>query len=74
MRRQTSNTPAALPDRYLSPTDLATILGIPVQTLYQWRYLRTGPPALKIGRHIRYDPAAVRWWIDQQAGDDPRAA
>jgi predicted DNA-binding transcriptional regulator AlpA len=71
--RPTNDPPAGLPDRYLSPTDLAAILGVPVQTLYQWRYLRTGPPAIKLGRHLRYDPVAVKRWIDQQTDHD-RAA
>lgn len=42
-------------------------LGIPVGTLYQWRHRRTGPPARKIGRHLRYDPADVRAWVREQA-------
>ena len=42
-------------------------LGVPVGTLYQWRHRRTGPPALKIGRHLRYDPAEVHAWAKGQA-------
>lgn len=48
--------------------DVATFLGVPVATLYQWRYRRTGPRAHRVGRHLRYDPAEVRAWLDQQAG------
>jgi hypothetical protein len=64
MRR--TNPTAALPERYLTPSDLAGILGVPVQTLYQWRYLGTGPPGFRVGRHLRYDPVAVRCWVDEQ--------
>lgn len=39
-------------------------LGVPVQTLYQWKWLGQGPPVHKIGRHLRYDPAEVRAWVD----------
>ncbi|QSB14047.1 helix-turn-helix domain-containing protein [Natronosporangium hydrolyticum] len=46
--------------------DVATYLGVPVATLYQWRYRRTGPRARRIGRHLRYDPADIRAWLDQQ--------
>ncbi|MGH3897968.1 MAG: helix-turn-helix domain-containing protein [Pseudonocardiaceae bacterium] len=46
--------------------DLADYLQLPVQTLYQWRRKNSGPPAKKCGRHLRYDPAAVRRWV---AGD-----
>jgi predicted DNA-binding transcriptional regulator AlpA len=42
-------------------------LGVPVGTLYQWRHRRIGPPALKIGRHLRYDPAEVYAWVKGQA-------
>lgn len=47
--------------------DVSAFLRIPVETLYQWRKKRVGPPARKIGRHLRYDPAAVRAWFNDQA-------
>jgi predicted DNA-binding transcriptional regulator AlpA len=63
--RITEPRPRALPDRFLTPKDLAEMLGIPIQTVYQWRYLRVGPPGFRVGRHLRYDPRAVLLWIDQ---------
>jgi predicted DNA-binding transcriptional regulator AlpA len=42
---------------------VADLLAVPVQTLYQWRRKRTGPPAFRVGRHLRYDPAQLRAWI-----------
>ena len=63
-RRPSEPTP--LPDRFLTPVDLAKLLGVPVETIYQWRYKRTGPPGFRVGRHVRFDPAVVRKWIDQQ--------
>ena len=50
------------------PEQLAEFLGIPLKTLYAWRYQRKGPPGLRLGRHIRYDPAKVRAWLEQQGG------
>jgi predicted DNA-binding transcriptional regulator AlpA len=47
--------------------DVSSFLGVPVATLYQWRYRRTGPRASRVGRHLRYDPADVRAWLDRQA-------
>ena len=48
--------------------DVSAYLGVPVQTLYAWRKARTGPPAAKVGKHLRYDPDAVRaWFIEQTA-------
>jgi hypothetical protein len=39
---------------------VSAYLGVPVATLHQWRYRRTGPRAARVGRHLRYDPADVR--------------
>ncbi|HEY2671845.1 MAG TPA: helix-turn-helix domain-containing protein [Rugosimonospora sp.] len=47
--------------------EVSAFLRIPVGTLYQWRHRRTGPPAAKVGRHLRYNPTEVRAWLDQQA-------
>lgn len=52
-----------LPDRYLTPVDLADLLGVPVETVYQWRRKRTGPQGFRIGRHLRYDPQDVARWV-----------
>lgn len=41
----------------------AEYLGVPVATLYRWRYVRTGPTAFRVGRHLRYDPDEVRRWL-----------
>lgn len=46
--------------------DVAQYLRVPVQTLYQWRRKHTGPPARKCGRHLRYDPTAVRRWATNE--------
>ncbi|MEX1133970.1 MAG: helix-turn-helix domain-containing protein [Acidimicrobiia bacterium] len=54
------------PDRLLSVQDLADYLGVPVTTLYQWRYRREGPPGFRVGRHIRYRWQDVLDWIDRQ--------
>ncbi|MEU1377710.1 helix-turn-helix domain-containing protein [Streptomyces triculaminicus] len=61
---------AGLPDRYLTPDDVAALFGVPLETVYQWRKKRTGPPAFRVGRHLRYDPAAVhRWTAERMAAD-----
>ncbi|MCR0986064.1 helix-turn-helix transcriptional regulator [Streptomyces albidoflavus] len=52
-----------LPDRYLTPADLADLLGVPVETIYQWRRKDTGPRGFRVGRHLRYDPEDVRAWV-----------
>ncbi|WP_328654522.1 helix-turn-helix domain-containing protein [Micromonospora sp. NBC_00330] len=47
--------------------DVSAYLGVPVQTLYTWRKRRIGPPAGRVGRHLRYDPDAVRAWFADQS-------
>ncbi|MGW0486588.1 helix-turn-helix transcriptional regulator [Streptomyces olivaceus] len=56
----------SLPDRYLTPLDLADLLGIPVETVYQWRRKQTGPRGFRVGRHLRFDPEDVRVWVESQ--------
>jgi predicted DNA-binding transcriptional regulator AlpA len=50
-----------------SVEDVAVFLRVPVETLYQWRKRKYGPPAARIGRHLRYDPADVRAWFRSRA-------
>lgn len=52
-----------LPDRYLTPVDLADLLGVPIETVYQWRRKDTGPRGFRVGRHLRFDPEDVRTWV-----------
>lgn len=58
---------SGLPDRYLTPEDIAALFGVPLETVYQWRKKRSGPPGFRIGKHVRYDPAAVRDWVTHQS-------
>jgi excisionase family DNA binding protein len=55
---------ALLLSRYLTPVDLADLLGVPVDTIYQWRSRHVGPLGFRVGRHLRFDPRAVQEWID----------
>ncbi|GAA4329840.1 hypothetical protein GCM10023178_42770 [Actinomadura luteofluorescens] len=48
-----------LPDRYLTPEDIASLFSVPLETVYQWR--------------IRYDPAAVRQWATERMAADTAA-
>ncbi|MFI0241260.1 helix-turn-helix domain-containing protein [Streptomyces sp. NPDC016845] len=56
----------ALPDRYLTPTDVANLFGVPVETVYQWRRKHTGPRGFRVGRHLRFDPEDLRAWVESQ--------
>jgi excisionase family DNA binding protein len=59
-------TRRALPERFLTPLDLADLLGMPVETVYQWRRKGTGPRGFRVGRHLRFDPADVSAWVADQ--------
>ena len=53
-------------DRLMSLTDVSEMLGIPVHTLYRWRYKGDGPVGYRVGRHVRYRREAVEAWLEQQ--------
>ena len=54
----------ARPAPLWTPNDVAEFLCVPVATLYQWRSRGIGPPARRVGRHLRYHLDAVRAWFD----------
>ena len=53
-------------DQLLTVEELADYLGVPVATLYQWRYRREGPPGFRVGRYVRYRRTDVKAWIERQ--------
>ena len=50
-------------EKLWSVQDVSDYLDIPVQTLYQWRTKNYGPPGVRIGKYIRYEPDDVRAWF-----------
>lgn len=58
---------AHLPDRLLTPAEVAEYLGVPEKTLAQWRSDRHGPLPLRIGRYVRYRLCDIQLWVDEQA-------
>jgi excisionase family DNA binding protein len=50
-------------EKLLTPEEVASILGVPRATLYKWRLVGEGPPALKVGKHLRYRPADLDAWL-----------
>lgn len=53
--------------RFLKPEELAELFRVPLETVYQWRRKRTGPPGFRVGRHLRYELDAVLEWVAQQS-------
>ncbi|MET3770228.1 excisionase family DNA binding protein [Marisediminicola sp. UYEF4] len=58
---------SAAPRVYLSPAQVAELLGVPVKTIYTWTSERTGPTFYKLGRHVRFIEADVHSWVDGRA-------
>ena len=50
-------------DRLLDVQQLASYLRIPVKTQYAWRYRQVGPPAIRVGRHLRYRWEDIAGWL-----------
>jgi excisionase family DNA binding protein len=59
-------------EQLLSVKDLSRVLQVPVSTIYQWRHRGEGPPPIRVGRHLRFDPADVSAWIEvRKVGSSP---
>jgi excisionase family DNA binding protein len=59
---RSSNTTAL--DALMSVTEVATLLKVPVTTIYQWRHRGEGPRPIRVGRYLRFDPSDVARWIE----------
>lgn len=66
--RSRGSSPGGTMEKLMSAEEVADFLGVPVNTLYQWRHKGTGPDAFRVGRHLRYDPVAVREWLGAHMG------
>ena len=62
-----ASVPVVTAERLWTAQDVSAFLVVPVATLHQWRYLGIGPAAYRVGRYLRYDPAAVMAWLSTQA-------
>jgi excisionase family DNA binding protein len=59
-------------DEFLEPEEVSAALKIPIPTLYMWRHRRSGPPAIRVGRHLRYSRRALEQWLEERAEDERR--
>jgi hypothetical protein len=57
-----THTPALL-DGWLSRAQVATEIGVSVDTLQRWETRRIGPPCVRIGRKVLYRADAFRDWL-----------
>lgn len=54
---------------WLSPDQLASWLGVPTRTVYDWLQRDQAPRSYKIGRHRRFRRADVERWLAERASD-----
>ena len=50
-------------DPLRSPKEFSTQARVPLPTVYKWQSERTGPPFIKVGRHVRYRQSAIDDWF-----------
>jgi excisionase family DNA binding protein len=48
--------------------EAAAYLNVPVATLRWWRVQGTGPPAAKLGKHLRYNKEELERWVAEREG------
>ena len=53
-------------DRVLTLQEVAQLLGVLENTIYYWRYQRTGPKGHKVGKRVRYRLSDVLSWMDER--------
>lgn len=46
--------------------EVAAFLRVPPKTLYRWRYAGEGPPAYRVGRHLRFRWGDVEAWLEDR--------
>ena len=56
----------------MSVEELAEYLGVPVQTIYDWRVAGTAPRAFKFGKRLKFAVSDVQSWLraHHEAGDE----
>jgi len=58
----------------MTPEEVSDLLQVPVATLYGWRYKGLGPPAVRVGRHLRYRRSDIEVWFDKRGEAEQREA
>lgn len=48
---------------FLTQREVAELLRVPVRTVEDWRLTRSGPPWVKLGRHVRYEQDELLAWV-----------
>jgi excisionase family DNA binding protein len=60
-------------DQLLTLPEVADYLGVPLQTLYQWRSQGTAPRGIRCGKHIRVRRDELEAWLERHTDANPAA-
>ena len=60
-------------DRLLARAEVANLLGVTRHWLDAIGSRQDAPPYFRLGRAIRYDPQAVKAWLDRRSSSPPVA-
>lgn len=50
---------------WISPKELAELVGLPLSTIYGFNTDGTGPRRIRVGKHVRYRRADVEAWLNR---------
>lgn len=59
----TTDTSVPALDELLTPAAVSDYLDVPTGTLANWRYRGSGPPFVRLGRHVRYRAVDLDDWL-----------
>ena len=57
------------PGELLDEKEVAAELRVTRRCLQQWRHRHTGPPFVRLGKHIRYRADVLRLWVAARDSD-----
>jgi excisionase family DNA binding protein len=60
---------SAMPERLLTTDETAEFLGVPKQTLSNWRCENRGPAYDRVGKYVRYRMSEVMDWLNAQRAE-----
>lgn len=67
-RAKAASVPVPDPNqsRWLRAEEAAALLGVSSRQVYRWCHSTNWPPAVRVGRSVRVDEAALRAWMEEQ--------
>ena len=60
-------------DRLLTLPEVAEYIGVPLQTIYQWRSRGEGPRGIRCGKHVRVRRDYLEAWLERHSDPAPAA-